>query len=747
MKLDLERINFLNCEAEQIHMSGRVQDFGFLFGLNQDNFLVEFVSENEKKLIKKSCLGTSFFDLFQLSDLECDYIKNAFNDCELHSLRLPYILELKTSVLNKEYNKTLFSCVFYSSSGYFIAELEPKCDRTDELKVKHQCLISNRKSENDFKDCVSFERLCNQLLRGIKALTGYERTFIYKFRPDNSGVVVAEVKEANLESYHSVYFPEKDIPSQARELYKTNLVRMISDIDREPMLLKYKHSEKCIDLSQSLIRDLSPIHKKYLDNMGVKASMSISLLVDGQLWGLINCHHTNSHYIHQEVRLECVVLAESFCWQIKRFEQRQSELKKHRINMFLEKLEKQAQNMASPGAALQSLSEEAFELMGASGFSYRSQLDAINLGEMPSERELFNLGQQAANSASGQIVSQINSEQGEQNMLFGCLVSTCANDQKFMTGWFRTGGVVTQKWIGEPREERPLGDKKHRLKPRSEFVVVEKEVCDQLAPWSELEIYLAEKIHSIFLRSIVKEQEKVKRTISYLRAINNSKDEFLITLAHELKNPISALSAAVEVLSDGDVSNPAFGVMERGVQQISALVEDLLDVGKIIHGKVQLRSDTVELNSVVENAVELIMSEVRSRSHKLKCSRSENPIYVSGDFTRLTQIFVNLLNNAAKYTPDGGHIDVEVQEHQDKAEVRVKDDGIGISSKDLEGIFKIFSQVKNQESEGLGLGLALVEKLVHLHGGEIGVKSEGEGHGSEFYVCLPKLKNKNKKGP
>lgn len=231
-----------------------------------------------------------------------------------------------------------------------------------------------------------------------------------------------------------------------------------------------------------------------------------------------------------------------------------------------------------------------------------------------------------------------------------------------------------------------------------------------------------------------------------LREADHRKDEFLATLAHELRNPIAPISNALQVWPmvehDPAEVEKLRAIMERQIRQMSRLIDDLLDVSRITRGKIQLRRQAVDLNTIVEGAVEAVAPLIESCSHHLEVVKSTTPLMIDGDVARLTQIIANLLNNAAKYTPREGKLRITVERRGGEALIRVVDNGAGIPQSMLESIFDMFKQVDqtlDRSHGGLGLGLTLVKRLVALHGGEVAAYSEGEGRGSEFVVRLPLL--------
>ncbi|WP_149114538.1 hybrid sensor histidine kinase/response regulator [Limnoglobus roseus] len=236
---------------------------------------------------------------------------------------------------------------------------------------------------------------------------------------------------------------------------------------------------------------------------------------------------------------------------------------------------------------------------------------------------------------------------------------------------------------------------------------------------------------------------ETRRTAEALKDADRRKDEFLATLAHELRNPLAPIANGLQVLkisNDPAVTGRARDMMERQLRHMVRLVDDLLDISRVTSGKIRLRPEPLDLRTAVEAAVEATRPVVDAGDHHLTVHRPEEPLMLVADPTRLTQVVGNLLTNAAKYTPNGGRIEVTVQRVEREGVVCVKDSGVGIPPEMLDRVFDQFTQVgKNLDlaQGGLGIGLALVRKLVELHDGRVTAESPGVGQGSTFTVRLP----------
>jgi signal transduction histidine kinase len=235
---------------------------------------------------------------------------------------------------------------------------------------------------------------------------------------------------------------------------------------------------------------------------------------------------------------------------------------------------------------------------------------------------------------------------------------------------------------------------------------------------------------------------------------NRRKDEFLAMLSHELRNPLAPLRNVVEIMRRAPVSDPtltwAREVIERQVINLSLLVDDLLDVSRVTQGKIHLEREPAQLAKILSNSVEMARPLMQARSHQVRVSTPPAPVWVMADFGRLTQVFANLLTNAAKYTPEGGEISLSAVALDGEAEVEVRDNGIGIDPELLPRVFELFVQADRslgRSEGGMGIGLTVVKRLVELHDGKIEAHSDGVDKGSVFRVRLPRIDGLHEAAP
>jgi signal transduction histidine kinase len=243
-------------------------------------------------------------------------------------------------------------------------------------------------------------------------------------------------------------------------------------------------------------------------------------------------------------------------------------------------------------------------------------------------------------------------------------------------------------------------------------------------------------------------EQQLHEAIELLAATDRNKDEFLAMLAHELRNPLAPIKNAAQILRMANSEDArivrAQTIIERQADHLAKLVDELLDLSRIQKGKIRLTREHVDLATAVSRAVDTCEQLIKAQRHTVTLDlHAGDPLYVDADPTRLDQILVNLISNAAKYTASGGSIHITVARENEMAVVRIRDTGIGLAPDNLQLVFELFAQVEQslaRSQGGLGLGLKLVKELVELHGGKVEARSEGLGKGSEFIVRLPALK-------
>lgn len=244
-------------------------------------------------------------------------------------------------------------------------------------------------------------------------------------------------------------------------------------------------------------------------------------------------------------------------------------------------------------------------------------------------------------------------------------------------------------------------------------------------------------------QTIAEQRDMLQSHANALQLADRRKDEFLAVLAHELRNPLAALNGGLKLLArrpDGSQAEKVTELMEDQITHLVRLVDDLMDVSRITQGKIELQKSQFDLRDTVSAAISMAAPNIEAKNHRVQIRVPVAPVMVFADEFRITQCLTNLVNNAAKYTPDGGNIEVGVAKIEGETTVWVADDGLGLSIREVNRIFEMFAQIDShlQHSRGgLGIGLALVKQLIELHGGKVSASSAGVGKGTTFTLILP----------
>ena len=577
-----------------------------------------------------------------------------------------------------------------------------------------------------------------------------ERVALYKFNEDDSGKVIAESKVEDIDSYLNLYYPASDIPPQARDLYTVNWVRLVPNVDLEPTKLIPGVSEadrQPLDLTHSLLRTMSPIHRQYVRNQGLKASFSLSLVTHNKLWGLITCHSREATYIPQDVRLQCENLSQLFSWHLYAKEEELFINQKQEADRSIEAMLDKVSPKNPIVKVFAEYEDDVLRLMDADGFLFFSDHEVISLGVTPEISVVEKIHQ---SSLDGQgkpfITDSVGDQFGPQeqlNGIVGILLIPFLERRSYYTAWFRKEHRYTQKWAGPEHEKNANASKRERLTPRSSFKVHVKDITGESKPFDKNDLDMAGRLNRMFLAHALEVQEKLRKGMNDLEKQDQHKNEFLATLAHELRNPLSPISSGVTLLESSDdraIRSRVVGIIKRQVNYMKKLIDDLMDVSRITQGKIELDMRSISLQEVIANAIEIVDEPLQEKSHTLDLNLPKEKVLVNGDSARLSQIFSNILNNAIKYTEYGGKLSVTLKQDGERAAVIVKDNGLGIPKERIKDIFSMFTQVEAHSTYtkgGLGIGLTLVERLVKLHQGEIQARSDGPGQGSEFEVLLP----------
>ncbi|MCI4662230.1 MAG: GAF domain-containing protein [Neomegalonema sp.] len=534
-------VDLINCDREPIHILGHVQSFGCLIAVSSD-WIVMHASRNVS-----DHLGLDAEDMIGRP------LRDLLRDQAMHDLRSRLQMLsgedsierlFSAKVLNND--DRLFDVAMHVSGRSVILEFEPR-EGEDGRK---DYLSYIRPMIERIKQCGTPEQTCATAARFVKALTGFDRVMVYRFRPDNTGEVIAESAASGLEPFLGLRYPASDIPKQARELYRRSLLRIISDVnDNVSEIIPARNSEGApLDLSLSGLRAVSPIHLEYLRNMGVQASMSISILQRGKLWGLFALHHRESRVLSYELKTACDLFGQMFSFVLEQIETTRAHADAERARGLHDKLMAQL----AEGADI----EQDFETV-VRGLSSSIQFDGAagwingrfqSVGTAPSEEEFLPLVRFLNTTATSRAFATDNLQKvhppaadyvGRGAGLLALPVSRTPRDYIVL---FRQEVAKSVKWAGNPEKPVEVGPHGARLTPRKSFEAWQETVRGHSAEWTASELRVAEAIRVTLLEVVLRISDAAHRD----RARAHERQELLIAeLNHRVRNILNLIRGLV----------------------------------------------------------------------------------------------------------------------------------------------------------------------------------------------------------
>jgi light-regulated signal transduction histidine kinase (bacteriophytochrome)/CheY-like chemotaxis protein len=737
-------VDLTNCDQEPIHIPGSIQPHGLLLGLDESTWRIEIVSENVADFLGRDAASILHQDFSELFDEESKkIIVDSIDNSNLVHLCGPFEIKNADGMRTR-----LMQGILHRSSGLLILELEDYLSSAraafDNYHLRlQQTIASMRETE-------SVTEMCHRAAQEVKHLTGFDRVMLYRFDSDWHGEVVAEAKEAQLEPYLGLHYPASDIPEQARCLYTVNWLRLIAHRDYVPARLIPDHHPKTgapLDLSHSVLRSVSPIHLQYLRNMGVQASMSVSLLQDGKLWGLIACHHYAPRHVPYDVRLACESLAQILSWQISSRERSDEHSRRATAAQIMSDILTRAAAEPSLIQGLFKRSEDLLQLVEAQGVAIKYRNELATSGVTPEIDDIHNLiaWLQTRKSsdvfATHQLPLHFPGARPFAAKASGILAIHLLSGKDDCIIWFRPERVSIVNWAGNPDKTAEAGS--DRLTPRGSFALWQETVTGQSQHWLDWQLDTATRFLYLLVASIVRKTEEIETLNRELQYANQAKDEFLAMVSHELRTPLNSMIGWMQMIRGGLLHESeyeeAYQTIERNAYDQLQLIEDLIDISRIVSGKMQIHPEVIEVHRVLQNAMHAMKPALQSKEIELR-DHARQPMMVYADPDRLQQVFWNLLNNAVKFTPKQGWIEVSLEEVDGNVRLAIQDSGQGIDPDLLPFIFDRFRQGDNSSARkhlGLGLGLAICRHLIELHGGRIRAYSAGRNQGSRFEIELP----------
>jgi light-regulated signal transduction histidine kinase (bacteriophytochrome) len=745
-------VDLTNCDREPIHIPGTIQPHGILFALSVPHLRVIAVSANATAHLARTAEALLEAPFAELTD-EASFAAAADvarqNDGE--PTRLARIR------LNGMGDTPLRALLHNTPQAIL---LEAKLPQSDPDIPAGELFERFDRATRTLRAAGDVVAICARLAEEVHRLTGYDRVKVYRFAPDWSGEVVAETNRGNLPSYLGLHFPAADIPVQARALYVRNPERQIPDIRYVPVPL-LQVDPAPIDLSAAVLRSVSPIHVEYLTNMGVGASMSVSILRHGALWGLVACHHATPHYVPPEIRQACVLLGQLAAWQLVFVEEAEIARRTGDVKAIETAVLQEATAGQDYREALLRHSNTVLDLLQATGLALSSGGSVTTLGETPEEEDLRGLF--AWLSVQGDEVFQTDHLAAHYPPAAGwpdaagVLAVSLGGPADNMMLWFRPELARTVTWAGDHEQPAVPAGGDERLTPRRSFAAWTEEVRGYCRPWAPHEVAAANGLRDMIVDIILRRSLQLEQLNTELMRSNQELESFAFIASHDLAEPLrqietfsSLLERALHPHAPGDAKPPTadfvrwFGGIQASSRRLRTLIRDLAEYSRVgRHARPLAPASLGELVAQVE-------SDLGKAIEESSGTIETGPLpVVMCDAAQMRQVLQNLITNALKYRHRDRAPAIRITATTRPAgegmsrsrlpvlDISVADNGLGFDNRHAERIFEPFQRLHSSDAyPGSGIGLAICRKVVERHGGAI-TASGTPGQGSVFTISLP----------
>ena len=784
-------IDLSNCDREPIHIPGAVQPYGVFLSLEAPALKILQVSASAEAL-----LGCRPFDMLGRTLREA--MGEALETDVRNMLLAPSGRGDCRVTVSVNGASCLFDAIVYQSEGVVLLEFEPAV-AAEYLTVARISAVM-RATVQRLERAESLSDLAQGVASELRDLTGFDRVWVYRFHPDWHGEIIGESKRADVETWMGMHYPASDIPAQARALFLRNWLRVIPDVSFVPSSLvpvDNPLSGAPLDLGGSLLRSVSPIHLQYLRNMGVKASLVISLIHRGKLWGLISGHHyAGPKRISSAERSLCEFLAQALSLQIgvtDRLDERAYALE---IRTNQSRLVEQLGSNGGIRAALMGGAVTMLDLVTADGGLYVHDGEIARVGAIPDDGDLVALVEwlRARTDDFYETVSLAADFPPAASYVAtasGVLCIPLTRDHRDLLVWFRGELRQTVRWAGDPRKPVTIApDGSARLHPRGSFELWEELSRGTSHPWraierdaaldlrralldrqirhaeetatlneellatnAQLEESAAElQVHALELASQREHREvlhaREREARSEAEGANRAKADFLTIMSHELRTPLNAIGGYAQLISlgvRGAVTADQQADLERiqiNQRHLLGLINSILNFTKLEAGQIVIALATVRAATVLAGVDALVGPQMRAKQLTFTVRECAPDIAVHADEEKLRQILINLLTNALKFTP-AGEVIIWCEAQDATVTISVSDTGRGIAASQLSSVFEPFVQfdrhVTPEHEQGVGLGLAISRELARAMQGDLSVTST-VGEGSTFTLTLPRIR-------
>jgi chemotaxis family two-component system sensor kinase Cph1 len=730
-------IDLTDCDREPIHIPGAIQRHGVLLVLDEPTLTVSQVSDNVGDHLPvgvKDILGQPLSTLIEPATI--DQVREM-----LREERWDEGNPLHLSVQGKPFDGLL-----HRHEGAAILELEPNPDPLIPMAMYHPF----RPALMRVQRVSTLAELAEVVVEQMRAVTGFERVMFYRFHEDGHGSVEAEAKEPALEPYLGLHYPASDIPAQARQLYLKSWLRLIFDANATPARMVPSLRADTggpLDLTFAVLRSVSPIHLEYMANMGVRSSMSISLIVGDRLWGLISClNHTSPRRISHEMRVACEFLGRLTSLQIGALGDRellaQRASRRATIKVLAEAIARST-DQKSVFLDLFACPEELMHLVGAEGIAVVSGEQLMIYGHAPPPELVREIAawvderEGVRTFATGSLGVTFPPAREASDVASGLLTFALPGAAQQRILWFRPEIIKTVSWGGDPT--KPVAaDSGERLRPRHSFAVWRQNVRFQSLPWTKSDLEAADE-----LQRRATESDLERRVSSEQRAVQ-TRDDLIAVVSHDLRTPLSSIQLQAEMILKGVPSDDEEGSRRlrvggdriwRSAGHMKRLIEDLLDLAKIEAKRFEVSLQSVDIRELIAESLAIAQPAAEAKRITIATQLLDAP-RLRADFEGTVRVLSNLLANAIRFSREEGAVTVRTERGDRELVIAVVDKGPGIATEHLTHIFERYWQERPSTRHTTGLGLYIAKGIVEAQGGRIWVEST-LGEGTSFFFTVP----------
>lgn len=611
--------------------------------------------------------------------------------------------------------ETRFDLVVHWSGDVLIAEWEQIAP--DAPSAGHYAVLAQRAIQRlQERDHDAVEALIQDAVEAVRTMTGFDRVMGYRFLQDDSGEVIAEARRDDLSPFLHQRYPAGDIPAQARRLYVLHPIRQIVSVAASPVTIQpsvHPMTGQVFDLSHSILRSVSPIHIEYLTNMGVGASMSISIVINGRLWGLIACHHMREYRVPLAVRLSCTVLTQVLSILIERTEFKRRMEAEARANALSQEVAHCIEDASDLATGMMAASEPIRQLVECDSLAVLIDQRVV-FSDAASPRGLFELAQFMSDRHIEKVVAKSIDEElpdlprplTRSGEAAGLLAIQVVAEARITVIWLRDELVETIRWAGPPGKVVASGPNGRRLTPRGSFEVWQQTVRGSGREWQAIDRTAARGLKAVF-QDVALER---------LRESDRERMTLLATLGHDLRDPLQAINLAVQLMGKGVVSSTDTAKrVEGSTRRMQSLISYILDVSRIRSGiGLGLERRPTSMDTVLHTMVD----EMRFTYPAIRLELQSDMLgMVDLDEDRFAQGLSNLLSNARQHGDTTAPIVIEARRLKTSIRIAVRNrmrQRPSVPFRRLIDPFKGGGLNLNNRS-GLGLGLFIANAIFTGH--------------------------------